>query len=1186
MSKIITRLYEYDSTQEANEYRGKDYSKYILVGDADQDNLDDTLDSVALTLVGLPFRKEFSPKTKFIYEKWTTNATGSVGRLFKSWHIEVDNDAVEQPIMSDNHYFNHSITFLEASIDAQGRLVDNIAVTYRLKDVNLNIAPTYDTEAKAIKTISNVEYTPSKNFQYSLNSWNGVCVTGHNFKWVMPDWYQVTLNGVTKTPQWEDWDNIKLNVEIPLNDSFTSVDIPVPMLQCWCGVKNSKGYKLNGYCSIDVIVSRKLQTETQYQIVEQFTVNPAEDTLIDASTNTYETTWQKDTIMGDNLSYGEIVSRVTAFDTEHSAAAFNPSYSKVSQKSLNRTNRVVHIDAESGYTYKVDFKRHVFKDLIISKQLTDFYPAIYSSSKWKRYWVIIDIGKGDNNSPSYINDNYPFTSLYFNAIKEGTQRSIYLANAPTETAYRLYQKAVLCTQDISKQEGVSVIDTKTSYYLEEADKQELQNTVIVESFYNQKNLWEIQLEVGKYIHARPINRFGSDNRYVTQWKRYGRTNTKKDFSTHISIYNSRFVEEYISALSSYVTNMVQLGGQITEIVPPKSTSDDFLVYNDVAEIIVDKKIIEILELKIIKISNSEERDITSFVYEESVYNVLPIEERYNVNKGIAIYYKAGTNKIVGLDYQRPVINTGDQEGNYAIKNIIADVFQIVSDINEIKVNDYLFKITYRTNDSLRSNQVRPDLRKYILSTPYDNVPQHNQFNNQTDIVVDSVKFGNQNYGKLIRTGNTVYSKIEWVDSLENLKQSGELYTIDDELYYVSKVKNTYYDNYIISQVEFSKDFNRLSQIIGIPSEPRFYEISERSTIDREKTADDYLVLCADSEKFHEEGIDGVIVPSEENGCITIAGLYYVLDLLLGNSTNYPKYAVTIFKSDIDTETVTGNENWIVETCTPISTYSLENTLTLEWDMQDNFSGGDQVGEADVPPGTPTNRAYKTLIPFRYCDVYGRADLYDFAIVSDYDFSNDYNQVCNLPQNPIDLLSADILFSSVKRYADYRSHSKGQVLLKDNRETMHFNYNLQLLNDSDRFVFSSYMWQKNKTNLKIGLLNTEINKLSTNIITNNDFLITDIPFTADVKRDYNDHLYIGIDVYSSLQQYASTQEQTLEELLEGVQAIVIYDTKEVNNYVNAGAKYFVFGRNVGDLTAEEKAKDWFLTYLDKDMFPKQ
>ena len=34
-----------------------------------------------------------------------------------------------------------------------------------------------------------------------------------------------------------------------------------------------------------------------------------------------------------------------------------------------------------------------------------------------------------------------------------------------------------------------------------------------ENFYNQKNLWEIMVEVGHYIHAIPELRFGADDKF-------------------------------------------------------------------------------------------------------------------------------------------------------------------------------------------------------------------------------------------------------------------------------------------------------------------------------------------------------------------------------------------------------------------------------------------------------------------------------------------------------------------------------------------------------------------------------------------------------------------------------------------------------------------------------------------------
>lgn len=759
---------------------------------------------------------------------------------------------------------------------------------------------------------------------------------------------------------------------------------------------------------------------------------------------------------------------------------------------------------------------------------------------------------------------------------KGEDKSLYLRNAPTENAYNLYNKAFLTTQNHFKIKGVPIDETPKAYYLEDADKQELQNTIIVENFYNQKNWWELQLDIGKYIHAIPKVRFGKDDRFVTTWKKLGDPTQYLDVGNKITIYNSKNIEEYVDACSSYVSNMVQLGGVIDEWVAPKSSSSDYLVYNDVAEIITSMNIIELVDLEVKNVScpfiesndirnlvgkGTRGEDPNGFIFEENIYNILSINANDSVNKGFALYYSLGTNKIQGLSYQLPSVNTGDNVQEYAVKRILGKVFSVdPAKWKDLKINDFIFHVVYRTKDSIRTNQTRPDLRKYLLASKYDRVPQHNQFNNQTDTVVDSVKFGNNTYGLLIRTGNTTYKVTEWVTSLFKLKQSGELYKIRDNLYYVSKVKNTYYSNHIISEVEFSKDFNRLSQIIGIPSEPRFYEISEQSQIKRDISLDEYIVV----------GTKPIEV-DKTNSFIRQSGWEFISNLLLGNINHYPKYAVTKFKNDIDKSTIAGNETYNVEVCTALSSLSIQNTLTFSWKMKDNFSAGDQVvgTSLSVKDDDKTNTAYAQLKPFRYPDVYGRADLLDFSIIEDYEMTPE--QVHNRPLNPIDTITNKLcLFSSEKEGEIIVPNSHGIALLKDNREMLSFNFNLQVISDSDRFVLSAYMWQNNKNNLKLALLNEEVNKISNETIPNR--IITEQLFDIDKELLPN---CAGIKI---------NIEKTLKNVnLENISSIAIISTNEVNDYVNSGAKYFVIARNVSDLSIEEKKQDWYLGNVDTSYF---
>lgn len=1233
---IVAKVYKYDSTQEENGYKGEDFSKYAVLGYSSIDNLEDTLDTFSISLVGLPFRKEFAPKTKFIIELYDETIDPDTGeKSLTLWnepfHLVVDSDVVEQPIISDDTYFTHNLSLIEPSVDTQSRLVDNISVTYKLQDVTLEEQPTYDIALEAVLKLTDTPSTTTEFKREYETFWNATkkyMIQGHKFEWVLPYWYNVTIDGVTTTPEnWWKTNSIKFYQDVDIAQTSKRVSFPVPMLRCSSAMPDSKNYIPNGYCSIDCVITDK-ELSTGKQTQRTIRINPY------SGGADPETQWHRDYFdrsSGLNsagllapTSYGWIVSR---WETKYYSGdgSFCAYLSKVAEPSSTRDNRVISIDVEPNHSYNISFSLHNFNltsksgsgmedrfsTLRSPNSYIDNIPAYYSYARtyWSWSW------KYDNNA-NYVNYSFPNASISFQGVKSAGEGKIVFASAPPASAYDLFNKAQLCTQTFLKDKDVIVDETNKQVELREEDAQLLRDTTIIENFYNQKNLWEILLDIGKYIHARPKLRFGTNGKYVVTWKKYGDTKQKTDNGNAISIYNSRFVEDYIGAVSSYVANMVQLGGVITETLVAKSSSEDFLVYNDVAEIKTSKNIIEILSLEVAggfttsptffpvreltgkdpniqlvqvrsdgQVTPIGKQNTTGFVFEEGVYKLLDVSPTTSINKGFAIYYKLGTNVIKGLNYRLPTANTGDPINDYAIKNILGCAYNLTNyaDWKNIKVNDFVFRITYRTKDTLRTDQSRPDLRKYLLTTPYDNVPQHHQFANQTDTVVDSVKYGNNIYGKLIRTGNETYTKREWVENLASLKKSGELYIINGEWFYVSKCTNTYFTDHIISEVEFSKDFNKLSQIIGIPSEPRFYEISEQSLIEREVAINDYVVM----------GTKPINRTNEDKTFLKDGAGKYIGDLLFSpkNDTTstseeeiekeYPKYIVTTFKNDLNKVVQQNTEPLDIPIISPASTYSLENTLTIEWDMLDNFSAGDKVIEADgyINSENRVNTAYNLLKAVRYCDKYGRADMFNFAILENAYFNAE--QIQAFPESSVDLSQQgnNLLFGDQDTSfysANNTDKNKGVVLLKDNREKLSFNYNLQMLTDSDRFVLSAYLWQQGKTRIKLALLNEEVNKISNATIEDRVFLQGDIPFKFSAEGDV-----IKVNIAEALQNAGITDEE-----LANASAIAIYSDVFINDSALSSSKYFIAARNITGLSVEEMKQDWYISPYSKSMFPKQ
>ncbi len=105
-----------------------------------EDRLNETLDTGEVILKNMPIstKTAFPPKTKFRVERYATDDFSDTPRI---WDLVVDHDDVETYAGLPD-ICTHRIHLIEASSIAQGMHVDNIALTYELKDVNLNYVTT------------------------------------------------------------------------------------------------------------------------------------------------------------------------------------------------------------------------------------------------------------------------------------------------------------------------------------------------------------------------------------------------------------------------------------------------------------------------------------------------------------------------------------------------------------------------------------------------------------------------------------------------------------------------------------------------------------------------------------------------------------------------------------------------------------------------------------------------------------------------------------------------------------------------------------------------------------------------------------------------------------------------------------------------------------------------------------
>lgn len=1141
--KIKTKLFLYDSTQENNGYRGTDFSRFVLQGDSYTENITEELDVAELTLVGLTRREEFSPETKFILEKYNLVEQNIGGEKFEeenlvaTYHIVVEEDIVSQPILSDDNYFDHHISFIEPSVVAQKRLVDNISATYKLQQVNLDTQPNFDINqnTKTINTPS--AYTPVFYGNEANDKKFGNFNTGFLGYYVNSIWGKYfALDGQVKM--------------ISRTNTTGSTEL----------YQNIDGYEDGGnYYARFLLPKMKIyfaeqNTTSNFVYIGDASLKYVIQEFDISNYITPTATWEGDIISNSNLnlngysSYPFKLNEATNLPTEYSRAEYLV-------ESVERRSFVTSQGTEPGM--KINVRRYTDITRPAPQYITQEIP-IKNNKNYKITVYLKDFSENfaisyfpprreiatttstptkffQTSAPAVsqaswdINKSIVFNQEEITAIcsfqtysTDNTQ--ILLQSSNPYNALSLLQKMIINSHFVEKQQGIFIGDINNMnvpFYIDENQIEELSRTQIIEMFYNQKNLWECLLEIGKYIHSVPKIEFGKDDKFKISFDKLGSTKQETKPGTKVSVMNFKSVADYVSACSSYVENMVQLGGQIDEWVAPKTDGETSLVYNDTCSINVSKPITELLKVEVKCVSGSyafanvgQVADMTRFTFEETVYNILSVAFTDIPNKGISIYYKLGSNKLTGCNFRNPTTNQGDPQDDYAIKKIIYLAFNGIPDNfssmasawSGIKVNDFIFHIVYRTKDSVRQGQTRPDLRKYLLNSKHDRVPHHNQFNNQTDIVVDSAKFGNNVFGKLIRTGNTNYKIFEWVDNPENIKHKGELYRINDELYYVAKVKHTFYCSHIISEIEYSKDYNQLSPIIGIPSEPRFYEISERNIIPREILIEDYLLLTSNQEKI-------------DTSNSMLKRIDHLSQLMFGGeSSNFAKYVITTFKGDVDTDPtdiVQYSNLFYIDILSPLNAYSSQNTLTYEWDMVDNFSAGDKVDTSGTSYEyrnaayneykNAADSAYKSLKAVCYTDVFGKAPLLDFYLLEDLPNLSP-NQVQELPVSPFRTrlvgrdetenskefigstnLSSKVLATNVRDYNNTDYNGRGIGILKDCREALSINYNEELLTDSDTFVITPNIFVQNKTSVKVVLLSEEANKLNSGFIKNSSII---------------------------------------------------------------------------------------------------
>lgn len=350
--------------------------------------------------------------------------------------------------------------------------------------------------------------------------------------------------------------------------------------------------------------------------------------------------------------------------------------------------------------------------------------------------------------------------------------------------------------------------------------------------------------------------------------------------------------------------------------------------------------------------------ITAYLYEESEYQTLSSYsgDTYPYSKAWALYYTKGDNKIRGLSF----IQKGDTEvstafNEYAIVNIInaatgmslkkgADVGQWMQQL--------AFKVTYVPIVNSRVQARKPAVD--------EGGEDNNQLvYNQGANVAETSFYGEKMRGAIARLGQDVEQRTYDIFHYSQMPKCGQL--LDGK--YIANIDAEYDITKIRITLTLTKNFNQLSQYVGLNSNYRLYDVSEKQSVDR-----------------HIHYAETILIGSKASYNAQDQMMIKDIARMIGETIFPAKYYNIIPRKKVRVAQLlyrNKNSDNISIISVPISAFSFGTSICFAFSMYDNYGAGYQV--TDIYEDEK-NKTVQRLVP--YSDQYGEAEYLELWMQKD------------------------------------------------------------------------------------------------------------------------------------------------------------------------------------------------------------
>ena len=381
------------------------------------------------------------------------------------------------------------------------------------------------------------------------------------------------------------------------------------------------------------------------------------------------------------------------------------------------------------------------------------------------------------------------------------------------------------------------------YELDPTFAKEYENVSAPEFSFTNCTLFEALAQVGGYIHAIPRlipKNTNGTSFYVTFDKLGGseQAPTMPPMVYQDSVIN---INDWCGTIASPAQNLCNTtddGGSITEF------ADDYITVraeDGQVEINGDNIIIrtsmpmqKLVKLECGYISNYADGktpvgDISAYAYEDAEYSVLSSYwgTAYPYSKAWALRWKQGSNVIDGLTFRpQQSSSTGSAFANTAIINIINAKCGLTLKAADFKNNgkwyrQLAFRVTYVPIVTARVEAVKPVASE---GGETKNTLVYNQGAN----VAETSFYGEKMRGAIARLGQDVEQRTYDITTYSQMPKIGQI--LDGK--YIATIDAEYDITRIRITLTLTKNFNQLSEYIGLNSNYRLYDISEKQSVER------------------------------------------------------------------------------------------------------------------------------------------------------------------------------------------------------------------------------------------------------------------------------------------------------------------------------------------------------------------